>query len=83
MVKKNTANINSIFDNFRHQYKLLELDSKKIIYCVDFGNNILSSPHEKNLIFLEFYFKGKHIFECKISPRLGPIDYSLYDNKYF
>ena len=75
--------INTIFDNFRHQYKVLELDSKKIIYCVDFGNNILSSPHDENLIFLEFYFKGKHIFECKISPRLGSIDYSLYDNKYF
>ena len=75
--------INSIFDNFKHPYKLLELDSKKIIYCVDFGNNILSSPHDENWIFLEFYFKGKHIFECKISPRLGTLDYSLYESKYF
>lgn len=75
--------INSIFDNFRHPYKSLELDSKRIIYCVDFGNNILSSPRDENWIFLEFYFKGKHIFECKISSRLSSIDYSLYDAKYF
>jgi hypothetical protein len=75
--------INLIFDNFRHPYKLLELDSKKIIYCVDFGNNILSSPKEENLIFLEFYFKGKHIFDCKLSPKLGSLDYSLYDSNYF
>lgn len=77
------SQINSIFDNFRHPYKSLELDSKRIIYCVDFGNNILSSPRDENWIFLEFYFKGKHIFECKISSRLSSIDYSLYDAKYF
>jgi hypothetical protein len=32
---------------------------------------------------MEFYFKGKHIFECKISPRLNHVDYALYESKYF
>jgi len=75
--------INFIFNNSKHRYKSLELDSKKIIYCVDFGNNILSSPHDENWIFMEFYLKGKHIFECKISPRLNSVDYALYESKYF
>jgi hypothetical protein len=75
--------INSILATNELEYKVLELDTKKMVYCVNFGRNILSSPHDDNLIFLEFNFKGKHIFECKISPKIGPIDYSLYENKYF
>ena len=75
--------INLILDNNGLEYKVLELDIKKIVYCVNFGRNILSSPYDDNLVFLEFNFKGKHIFECKISPKIGPVDYSLYENKYF
>jgi hypothetical protein len=75
--------INCILDKNKLEYKVLDLDTKRIVYCVNFGNNILSSPHDNNWIFLEFYFKGKHIFECKLSSKLGPIDYSLYENKYF
>jgi hypothetical protein len=75
--------INLILDNNKLEYKSLDLDSKKIVYCVNFGNHILSSPTNDNFVFLEFYFKGKHIFECKLSSKIGPIDYSLYESKYF
>jgi hypothetical protein len=75
--------INSILTSNELEYKVLDLDAKKMVYCVNFGRNILSSPYDDNLIFLEFNFKGKHIFECKISLKIGPIDYSLYENKYF
>jgi hypothetical protein len=77
------VHINSILTSNELEYKVLELDAKKMVYCVNFGRNILSSPYDDNLIFLEFNFKGKHIFECRISPKIGPIDYSLYENKYF
>jgi hypothetical protein len=75
--------INLILDDNKLEYKFLDLDSKRIIYCVNFGNHILSSPKDDNFVFLEFYFKGKHIFECKLSSKIGPIDYSLYESKYF
>ena len=73
----------SIFDLAGLEYKMLDLDTKKIIYCVNFGQHILSSPHDNNWVFVELYLKGKHIFECRIFYRFGPIDYSLYENKYF
>jgi hypothetical protein len=75
--------IDSILHKNNLEFKNLRLDERKLIYCVNFGNNILSSAHNDNWIFLEFYLKGKHIFECKISSKLGSIDYSLYDSKYF
>lgn len=75
--------INSIFDNSQIEYKFLELDSKKIIYCVNFGRKILSSPYDDNIVFMEFHFNGKHIFECKILPKYESLEYSLYENKYF
>ncbi len=75
--------IKSIFDLAGLEYKILDLDSKKIIYCVNFGQNILSSPHDNNWIFIELYLRGKHIFECRFFLKIGSVDYGLYENKYF
>ena len=75
--------INSILESSKLEYKNLTLDPKKVIYCINFGENILSSPYDDNWIFIELYLKGKHIFECKISPKHGTLDYSLYESKYF
>ncbi len=75
--------IDSVLNGTNLEYRKLDLDDKKSIYCVNFGNNILSSPHDDNWIFIEFHFKGKHIFECKMSSKLGSLEYSLYDSKYF
>jgi hypothetical protein len=60
-----------------------DLNQKKSLFLVNMGNNITSSGKIDNWCFLEFDFRGKHIFDVKITVMTDPISYSIYDKNYF
>lgn len=68
-------------NNLEHKHKLL--NTKKSLFLVNLGNNLVSSGRENNWCFLEFDFKGKHIFDLKITVMSDNLSYSIYDKNYF
>jgi hypothetical protein len=50
---------------------------------VDFGKNIISSGKSNNWFFLEFYFKGKYVFELKMTQNHEDLSYFIFDRKYY
>jgi hypothetical protein len=53
------------------------------LFLVNLGNNLVSSGKKDNWCFLEFNFKGKHIFDLKISVMEDSLSHSIYNKNYF
>ena len=64
------------------QLNNIELDPKRSLYLINFGQRILSSGNGDNWFFFEFHFKGKYLFNLKITPRIDELSYFIYENKY-
>jgi hypothetical protein len=77
------SSIESLFNDNSLDFRKVQLDEKKFLYLVDFGENIVSSGSEHNWFFLEFYFKGKYIFESKLTTNSDDLFYSVFDRKYY
>ena len=75
--------IGSLIEKNGLDFRKIELDPKRILYLVDFGENIISSGKTNNWFFLEFYFKGKYIFELKMTQNHEELTYSIFDRKYY
>jgi len=64
------------------QFNNMELDQKRSLYLINFGGRLLSSGNGNNWFFFEFHFKGKYLFNLKITPRTTDLSYSIYESKY-
>jgi hypothetical protein len=64
------------------QFDNIELDSKRSLYLINFGQRILSSGNGDNWFFFEFHFKGKYLFDLKITPKIDDLSYFIYESKY-
>lgn len=77
------SSISNMISSKNLGYKKMELNQKKILFLVNLGENIISSGKKDNWCFLEFDFRGKHIFDVKITIMDHPLSYSIYDKNYF
>jgi len=77
------SSINNMLLSKNLSYKKKELNQKKSLFLVNLGDNIISSGKKDNWCFLEFDFRGKHIFDVKITIMYDSLSYSIYDKNYF
>jgi len=75
--------IAGILKNSNIPFKTENIGKRKIIFLMDFGGNLISSGREHDWVYVEFFFKGKHIFEAKLTLLKGDIEYFIFDKQYF
>jgi hypothetical protein len=78
-----SISIETLFSENNLAFSRIQLDPKKDLYLVDFGDNIISSGKKNNWFFLEFYFRGKYLFEAKLTSNTDDLFYSIFDRKYY
>jgi hypothetical protein len=64
-------------------YRTKELNPKKSLFLVNVGENLISSGNKEKWCFLEFDFRGKHIFDLKITVMDDSLSYSIFDKNYY
>ena len=64
-------------------YRSINLNSKKTLFLVNVGEYVISSAKKDKWCFLEFDFKGKHIFDLKITIMNDNLSYSIFDKNYY
>jgi hypothetical protein len=76
------ALISGMLNKEGFQFNNIELDSKKSLYLINFGQRILTSGNNDNRFFFEFHFGGKYLFNLKITPQIDDLSYFVYESKY-
>jgi hypothetical protein len=76
------ALISGMLNDEKFQFDSIDLDPKRSLYLINFGQRILSSGNGDNWFFFEFHFKGKYLFNLKITPKISDLSYSIYESKY-
>lgn len=75
--------IDNLLDENNLTFHKIQLDTKRILYLVDFKDNIISSGKDNNWFFLEFYFRSKHLFELKMTSNNEDLIHSVFERKYY
>jgi len=75
--------ISNILKNSNVPFRIKDIGKRKTIFLVDFGGNLISSGREHDWVYIEFYFKGKHIFEAKLTLLKSDLEYFIFDKQYF
>ena len=65
------------------EYSSKNLNPKKSLFLVNVGENLVSSGNKEKWCFLEFNFKGKHIFDLKVTVMDDQLSYSIFDKNYY
>jgi hypothetical protein len=78
-----TETISNILKNSNVPFRIKDIGKRKTIFLVDFGGNLISSGREHDWVYIEFYFKGKHIFEAKLTLLKSDLEYFIFDKQYF
>mgnify|MGYP000972366837 FL=1 len=78
-----TETISNILKNSNVPFRIRDIGKRKTIFLMDFGGNLISSGREHDWVYVEFYFKGKHIFEAKLTLLKSDLEYFIFDKQYF
>jgi hypothetical protein len=78
-----TETISNILKDSNVPFRIKDIGKRKTIFLVDFGGNLISSGREHDWVYVEFYFKGKHIFEAKLTLLKSDLEYFIFDKQYF
>lgn len=78
-----TETISNILKDSNVPFRIKDIGKRKTIFLVDFGGNLISSGREHDWVYVEFYFKGKHIFEAKLTLLKADLEYFIFDKQYF
>jgi hypothetical protein len=78
-----TETISNILKNSNVPFRIKDIGKRKTIFLMDFGGNLISSGREHDWVYVEFYFKGKHIFEAKLTLLKSDLEYFIFDKQYF
>jgi hypothetical protein len=75
--------LSSILNSSNIRHKSKDIGKRRHLFLVDFGGHLISSGHSSDWFYMEFHFKGKHLFECRISPIRKTMEYHIFDKTYF
>jgi hypothetical protein len=78
-----TETISDMLKNSNIPFRIKDIGKRKTIFLMDFGGNLISSGREHDWVYVEFYFKGKHIFEAKLALLKSDLEYFIFDKQYF
>lgn len=68
-------------ENLDFNKKLIE--PKRVLFVINFGNNLVTSPKKNNWVVAEVVITGKYTFNIDLYLKTSELTYSIYDKKYF
>jgi hypothetical protein len=75
--------LSGLLESEKLDFKKSKIDERRILFIINFGNNLVTSPKKNNWVVADINILGKYIFDIEIHLKISDLIYSIYEKKYF
>jgi hypothetical protein len=75
--------ISNLLTSEKLEFNSSKIGDKIIIFVINFGNSLVTSPKKNNWVVVEINILGKYTFDIDVYLKISDMLYSIYEKKYF